>query len=294
MIKQNPFSLYDFFGYFIPGALTIYILLFLLTITDFNDIHQFSSILNNDKTFQVENFLFFIIISYSAGHLINFTSSITIEKYANWKYNYPSKYLLNLKPDFKFWSGRGRVKFWKIILILFLFPITILDLILGELLSFKRFYTKQADKYTIETFKTKGIVLLNQLGTPITKSLRQYDFHRIFAHYVYENSKNHQSKLSNYVALYGFLRSLCLISILFLWLILFKLYSKAYLCYNVSEYFTRVKYLLILFVLISFISYIFFMAFMKFYRRYSLETLMLIVIDKDLVDLEKVRKKIDE
>lgn len=186
MIKQNPFSLYDFFGYFIPGALIVYIFLLLLKITDFNSIEQFTLILNSDKTFQLDNFLFFIIISYSVGHLINFISSITIEKYANWKYNYPSKYLMNLKPKFKFWSGSKRVRFWKFLLVLLLFPVTILDLILGELLCFKTFYTKKADNYIIEIVKTKGITLLNQLGTPITKTLREYDFHRIFSHYVYE------------------------------------------------------------------------------------------------------------
>ena len=294
MIKQNPFSLYDFFGYFIPGALIVYILLFLLKITDFNNIDQLTVILNSDKAFQIENFLFFVIISYSAGHLVNFMSSITIEKYANWKYNYPSKYLMNLKPNFKFWSGSKRIKFWKFLLIFFLFPITILDLILGELLCFKTFYTKKADNFIIETVKAKGLILLNQLGTPITKTLREYDFHRIFSHYVYENSKNHQSRLSNYVALYGFLRSLCLISVMFLWLILYKLYKKAYLVEKFSEYFEKNKYLIIYFFVISLLSYIFFMAFMKFYRRYSLESLMLIVIDKDLVDSTIARKRIKE
>ena len=293
MIKQNPFSLYDFFGYFIPGALMVYIAMFLLKITNFNDIDQLTQILNSYKTFQIENFLFFIILSYSSGHLINFISSITVERYANWKYNYPSKYLMNLKPDFIFWSGSKRIKFWKILLITLLFPITILDLILGELLCFKTFYTKKADNYIIETVKIKGIILLNQLGTPITKTLREYDFHRIFSHYVYENSKNHQSRLSNYVALYGFLRSLCLISVLFLWLIIYKLYKKAYLFEKFTEYFEKSKYLLVYFIVISFISYIFFMAFMKFYRRYTLESLMLIVIDKELVDSDKPRKTID-
>lgn len=293
MIKQNPFSLYDFFGYFIPGALMVYISLFLLKITNFNNLVQLTQILNTDKTFQIENFLLFIILSYSSGHLINFISSITVERYANWKYNYPSKYLMNLKPDFVFWSGSKRVKFWKLLLIILLFPITLLDLILGEFLSFKTFYTKKADNYIIETVKAKGIILLNQLGTPITKTLRDYDFHRIFSHYVYENSKNHQSRLSNYVALYGFLRSLCLISVLFLWIILYKLYKKAFLFEKFTEYFEKCKYLLVYFILISFISYIFFMAFMKFYRRYTLESFMLIVIDKDLVDTDQPRKRID-
>lgn len=42
-------------------------------------------------------------------------------------------------------------------------------------------------------------------------------------------------------------------------------------------------------IFISFITYVYFMAFMKFYRRYTLETYMLIAIDKDIV----VKKKED-
>jgi len=294
MIKQNPFSIYDFLGYFIPGALMIYIILFLLKIHDFNNLDQFTTVLNNDRTFQLDSFLFFIIISYSTGHLINFISSITIERYANWKYDYPSKYLMNLNKDFKFWSGSKKIKSWKFILILILSPITLFDYILGEIFCFKIFYTKNADKYIIAAVKSKGVILLNQLGTPTTKKLREYDFHRIFSHYVYENSKNHQSKLSNYVALFGFLRALSLISALFSWLIFYKLCEKVFLCDNYIEYFTKSKYLIRYLFIISITSYVFFMAFMKFYRRYTLETLMLIVIDKDLVDLEKKREKLEE
>lgn len=293
MIKQNPFSLYDFFGYFIPGALVIFITLLLLKITDFNNIDQLTVIVNNDKTFQFENLLFFVIISYSTGHLINFSSSITIEKYANWKYDYPSKYLMGLKPDHAFLSGSKRVILWKLLLVIFLFPVTILDLILGEFLRFKIFYTKKMDNLMIEFIKSKASSLLNQLGCPKTKRLRNYDFHRILAHYVYENSKNHQSRISNYVALYGFLRSLCLISVLFVWLILKRLYVKIYLSESISLYFEKNKYLLIYFVVITIVSYIFFMAFMKFYRRYTLENLMLIAIDKNLEVPENRRNYID-
>lgn len=294
MIKQNPFSLYDFFGYFIPGALTVYIILFSIKANDLNNVDQLSLILNDDNTFQIENFLFFIIISYSIGHLINFTSSITIERYANWKYNYPSKYLLGFSKGFKFWENNDnkKIKFWKFLLILLLFPVTFLDYILGELFGFKMFYTKKADEYIIDSTKSKGIILFNQLGTPSTKNLRDYDFHRIFSHYVYENSKNHQSRLSNYVALYGFLRSLCLISVLFIWLLIFKLIRKSYLYFSFNDYYLKCKYLIFYFLLISISSYVFFMAFMKFYRRYTLENFMLIVIDKDLVDRNNPRQKI--
>ena len=294
MIKQNPFSIYDFLGYFIPGALLIYIFILVVTITDFTNINGIITALSHEKSFQLDNLLFFIIISYSLGHLINFLSSITIERYSYWKYNYPSKYLMNLKPNYKFWLGTKKIIAWKIILLIVIFPVSILDYIFGELLGFKIFYTKEADGYIIETVKHKGIILLNQLGTPITKALGDYDFHRIFSHYVYENSKNHQSRLTNYVALYGFLRALCLISVLFFWLIIYKLYKKAYFFETFEEYFKKSKYLLFIFLLTTIVSYLFFMAFMKFYRRYTLESLMLIIIDKELVDNTKERLKMEK
>lgn len=294
MIKQNPFSIYDFLGYFIPGALVIYIFILLITITDFTNLNGIITALSSEKSFQLDNLLFFIIISYSLGHLFNFLSSITIERYSNWKYNYPSKYLMNLKPNHKFWLGTKKIIAWKIILLILIFPVSILDYIFGELLGFKIFYTKKADGYIIETIKSKGIILLNQLGTPITKALRDYDFHRIFSHYVYENSKNHQSRLTNYVSLYGFLRVLCLISVLFFWLIIYKLHKKAYLFETFKEYYKNSKYLLLVILLTTLVSYVFFMAFMKFYRRYTLESLMLIVIDKELVDETKERVKMEK
>jgi len=37
------------------------------------------------------------------------------------------------------------------------------------------------------------------------------DIHRVIMHYCYENYKNHVPKYDNYVALYGFLRSLSLL-----------------------------------------------------------------------------------
>lgn len=294
MIKQNPFSIYDFLGYFIPGALVIYIFLLLVTVNDFTNLTVIITTLSNEKSFQLDNLLFFVIVSYALGHLINFLSSITIERYSNWKYNYPSKYLMNLKPNHKFWIGSKKIITWKIFLLITILPVSIFDYIFGEFFGFKIFYTKKADNYIIETVKSKGVILLNQLGTPLTKTLRDYDFHRIFSHYVYENSKNHQSRLTNYVALYGFLRALCLISVLFFWLLVYKLYKKAYLAETFNDYIKNSKYILVVILLTTFSSYIFFMAFMKFYRRYTLESLMLIVIDKELVDETKERVKMEK
>lgn len=282
MDKQNPFSIYDFLGYFIPGALVIYILIIFYTTKDINNFENFKLLIENDKAFELDKFLFFIIISYSLGHLINFMSSITIERYSNWKYNYPSKYLMDFNEDFKFWNGSNKIKLWKTILLIILLPITFWDLVLGNFFEFKNFYTKKADVFIIDVVKVKGIKLLEKIGAPHVDNLRDHDFHRIFSHYVYENSKHHQSKLTNYVALYGFLRSLSLIFNIMHWLLIIKL------GYNISNHYTVISYLsknanlFLITIIISLITYIFFMAFMKFYRRYSLESLMLVVIDKDL------------
>ncbi|PNW27208.1 hypothetical protein BKP44_14035 [Formosa algae] len=198
---------------------------------------------------------------------------------------------MNLNPDQKYWTGPIKIIIWKILLVFILLPITVQDYFLGEFFNFKEFYTRKADGFIIQMVKDKGLVLMEKLGSPITKSLRDYDFHRIFTHYVYENSKNHQAKLSNYVALYGFLRSLCLITVIFFWFAFLKFLEKIYIDKSLK---VLESVDLIYLVLIAISSYLFFMAFMKFYRRYSLEGLMLIVIDENLVDSSKKRKILEE
>jgi len=283
MIKQNPFSLYDFLGYFIPGALVTYVI-FLVNSTD--SWNELLMQVNQTQEFQFDKFLLFTIISYSLGHLINFISSITIERYANWKYNYPSKYLLNFIEDHKFWNGGYIIIIWKILLVLILLPVVIFDFLLGNLFNFKAFYTKKLDDFLVELIKEKGLILFDKLTPRAQIDIRNYDFHRIFAHYTYENSKNHQNKLTNYVVLYGFLRTLTLISNLTFWFLVIKLFqdynSQVSLFCNLSLN----KNLIYSILSLSIITYIYFMAFMKFYRRYTLESLMLIAIDTTLVKSE--------
>lgn len=274
MVKQNPFSIYDFLGYLIPGALCIYIFLFAYQLESYTEISKMEEIIKEYGKFELDKFMFFIIIGYSLGHLINFISSITIERYANWRYNYPSKYLMGFNEDFKFWKGSCIVKLWKVTLMLILLPITIWDLVLGEIFSFKSFYTKKADEYVIRLVKKKGPILISKINSPTVSNLSQLDFHRVFAHYAYEYSRNHQTKMSNYVALYGFLRSLSFITTGLFWGIA--------LIFLLKDIDISTDYKVIIITIISLFPYIYFMAFMKFYRRYSLESLMVVAIDKDL------------
>lgn len=273
MIQQNPFSLYDFLGYLIPGALLIFLILFFQSI-DFETTQAItlSHLLYTNYNFQLEQIALFIIVSYALGHLINFVSSLIIERYANWKYNYPSKYLLGFAQNQSYWGPRNEVmkKVWRLLTAIAIFPITICDIFLGNILQFRLFYTRPLDPFLREVIIDKGQKLINKLhhrttGLPSTQ-ISDFDFHRIFAHYTFENSKMHQAKLTNYVVLYGFLRSLTFICIILFW------YSL-YLSSNTLAWYITIS--------LGFLSYIYFMAFMKFYRRYTLESLMIIAIDTD-------------
>ena len=292
MIKQNPFSFYDFLGYFIPGAIVLQLCLLTLHLDQLNSYTDIINLLSKKEEFQTDKFIFFIIISYSIGHLINYISSITIERFAYWKYDYPSKYLIGINHHQKYFRKDIQRKnyIYRIILAAMILPVFLWDKILGEYLKFKDFYTKKLDVFLIEVITNKFLILLDTLYPPDCSGLKDKDYHRILAHYVYENSKNHQSKLSNYVALYGFLRCLCLITVMAFWI------YTLYLFYDIFSYFQHlnkfelhkivtdfsfIKFIFLIFI--SVVTYIYFMAFMKFYRRYTLETYMLITIDKDIV-----------
>lgn len=280
MIKQNPFSVYDFLGYLIPGSLVIYAYLiidYLKTTDSFNS----SDFIENFSNVKLEGVFFFIIISYTIGHLISFASSVTIEKYANWRYSYPSKYLIDIEHN-GYWKSCSNWKdvVWRIAMIIFLFPCVFFDWIFGQLLGFKRFYKKSLDDFLQDMVISKANRLIHQLGLEKLENPERYDngkgnnfdFHRIITHYAYENSKQHQAKMSNYVALYGFLRTISLI---------FSLLATYFFIRVVCFLEFNLNNCIILFVLTG-ISYLSFMAFMKFYRRYTLEGLMIIVIDKDI------------
>lgn len=273
MIKQNPFSVYDFLGYFIPGALLIYLSVFIDYFKTLPGEFVLEDFLNSNKDFQIDQVLFFIIISYALGHLINFLSSMTIEKFALWKYDYPSKFLLGFDKK-NYWRKNTKSGYlWRILLPILIFPVALFDLLLGEILNLKDVYTRKLDEFLIDLIKHKGILLVNSLfgNNAKPQEIRNFDFFRIFAHYTFENSKNHQHKLSNYVALYGFLRTLTLIGVICFW---YAVYNACINCYCNLNIF--------IIIIFGIISYIFFMAFMKFYRRYTLEGLMLIAIDQDL------------
>jgi hypothetical protein len=99
---------------------------------------------------------------------------------------------------------------------------------------------------------------------PRTLEMEKTDFFRFIYHYAVERAPNHLPKMQNYVAIYGFLRTITLISVFFFWGTIWHIAQLE--CFHWA--FVGIS------VGVSFLSFIFYMSFIKFYRRFSLEAFM--------------------
>lgn len=265
LANKNPFSTFDFLGYFFPGALFVgLIYLFKNRLPYVSDLCAvpiitalFSVIIDTPGI----GFPLLIIICYVAGHAISYMSSVTVEFFYTWCYGYPTRYLLAprklgeeaAKKKWLLDSDMGSLGVLAhIIVCVCVLPITIGHIILNRILRFYWFIEKPVDAYMAEGIKNKTIKLLENLG--ITSSPDTYektDIHRIVMHYVYEHCQLHQNKFDNYVALYGFLRSMSLtFCMLFCGLLInyFMVHIQS-LCQTQIFWFATVSVLLLLLLL---------------------------------------------
>lgn len=270
--KQNPFSLYDFLGYFTPGAIFMYSAAGIwVHLSDPNvAVELWRNLLELEKP---GLYIPFVLGAYVCGHLLSFVSSITIERYSIWALGYPSKYLLGFNPTPYFSFG------WKIIprLILRMFvalavlPISMLDLSLGKLLKFRKLYAVSLDPLLINLLKNKTEALIREKGGVINPAeygpAAEHDYFRFVYHFAVEHSHNHLSKMQNYVALYGFLRTLALEAVILFWMLVWHAFSYDQHHVVIAMCFGSIV-----------LSYLLFTAFVKFYRRFSLEAMMAMAV----------------
>lgn len=299
-MEKNPFSLYDFMGYFFPGAFALILIYFFIEhkieiqnvgslYADVADMFKFRNSEDN-KNFTIEICFVFIVVSYIIGHFVAYLSSLTVEHFSKWLYGYPSTFLLFSVAPNHYWnidkdqdiSIIVKKYNWRIIIAIFLLPLSLGSIFLAKGLGLKHFFVKKLDSYLIENIKNtyKLLIRIKGLEGEITE---EADYHRVIYHYVYEYQKQHTVKLDNYVALYGFLRSITFI----------------FNC--VSLYFTYLWYdkpskdLFFLCLISYLVTYIFFMSFIKFYRRFTLESFMCLITDDRLtLNKEKVEEKVEE
>lgn len=276
-MNQNPFSFYDFLGYLIPGGFFILLMYFCGLTFDLDIVVDLTELLKGQsQIFGVLNYASIVIISYIAGHFISITSAFFIEKYMNEKLGYPSQYLFNkLSDDLEIVCTpscceqdeniKRKIKYRIIKAVLL--PITPWDyatqkLCYSQSLPFQLANTTWLiikDGYE-KKFRLDSELL--KVGTGLHD-----DLFRLAYHYVYEFSNQHQSKIQNYVALYGFCRNICLVFIITFWISFLT-----FICRLVEG--NSISYSLISGLLSFFFIYVFYVGFVKFYRRYTLEVLM--------------------
>ena len=256
-IKQNPFSLYDFLGYLTPGAIFFYGLLYVFNHSGpftlfICDVNQY---LGFDKP---AIYIPFILASYTTGHFLSFLSSIFIEQYSIWAFDYPSRYLFELKRDKK----ELKIRILYFILSILILPIWVCDCLFSKI-GIRVLYAKELEKPLVDLLENKLKDFIKEHAgikdkEKIDEAINQ-GFFRYIYHYALENANSHLPKFQNYVALYGFLRTITLITAIFYWRVVIHVY-KGTLSY----------YYLFLFL----IPYVFFMGFSKIFRKFTVEVFM--------------------
>ena len=268
-LKQNPFSFYDFLGYFTPGAIFVYSFV-VMSIHSESTYFSLANIEQSTGFGKADLYVPFVLLSYTIGHLLSYLSSITIERYAIWALGYPSKYLLGLDPEGYFGmteNKKARIVIRSLVFIL-LIPISIFDFFIGKLCGMRALYAKRLDSLLVNIIVGKidpllkdhaGLVSLEDHG-----DAKETNFFLYAYHYCVENSPNHLPKMQNYVALYGFLRTITFLSVIGFWVFCWQLTSHSF-----SQ--TQSAFIALS---IALACYSFFVGFVKFYGRFSLEALM--------------------
>ncbi len=272
-LKQNPFSLYDFLGYFTPGAIFLYCILLALGHLETKGF-SFSYVITYLSFEKAEIYIPFILAAYLSGHFLSFLSSITIERFSLWAHGYPSKYLLGI--THKGYFSATEHEFLRVVIRILVFvvlaPISFLDFILGKIVGMRELYAKKLDPLLIEVLRNRIEALIEKHAGVRNKEkygpARDIDFFRYAYHYALENAPSHITKMQNYVALYGFLRTLTLIVLITFWVIAWHVLNGSFA--TPTAFWTM--------FIVGVVAYLFFMGFVKFYRRFSLEALMAMAV----------------
>lgn len=279
-MSQNPFSFYDFLGYLIPGGMFLFLLFLFGVSLDLQILKDIAKMVgNNIEAISLLNYASLVIISYLTGHFISMISAFFIEKYMNDSLQYPSIYLFWEINDRYKTNSRGKLfdrESWRsskiikarikyLVIKLTLLPFIILDFCTNRV-GYSRELPKPLAKVIWQRIK-KGYIMKFEIEESSLDKKLEGDLFRLAYHYVYEHSSHHQSKIQNYVALYGFCRNISFVLLVFFW-ISFSIF--------IHSMFNKVTggYFLICMALFLTTSYIFYCGFVKFYRRYTLEVLM--------------------
>lgn len=286
MLKQNPFSFYDFLGYLIPGGLMIY---FVIILTNLNLIVTNPTLFYESiSKIDISAIFPLLLLAYLLGHILSYLSGLCIERYSIWTIGFPSAYLFKFKNHYGFFkvdNNKLPHVILRILNIIFLAPLVILDLFLGMLFGFRCLIAKPFNEKLQLIIIKKIINFVDEPDIRTSNELSQVDWFRLIYHYASEHSDTHFRKMQNYVALFGFTRTTTLIFNICFWIVL-----VLKITYNIP-------YGITLMLVFSFFTYLLYGCFNKFYRKYTCEALMAFNVtytggkDNELTRISNCRRK---
>ena len=277
-VERLPFTIYDIIGYLAPGAVTTWLTVVLLKWTH-SKLHTYIGIHINDIVIFADNAFLnnagigiaFLALSYVVGHVVSYLSAYFVEGLVTYDFGYPSFYLMasdETDRDTYIENRRKKHTFCKSLLIyIALFPVVIFHKIF-----FYKIINAQL-KPLIEPIRDKIRTRFarSEIGGKELCVKKNEAWFRVIEATIKNNFPEADYRMYNYVVIYGFVRSFCLIFNIIPW----SLFIIFLICLLGGEWENNYHFLppLIAFVISILLSFILYLAFIKFFRRYSQETL---------------------
>jgi hypothetical protein len=216
---------------------------------------------------------------------------MTVEKYSVWTIGYPSKYLFqkNIRPSYraglifyfaKYYYSKDlqsdhkrKIGLFQVIIQRFLIQLILLPFSFPVMIGVILFGMNDSVRKVLQDDRLKKVI-----KSKAQKTLQKLDINdtkisggnfRVLYHFALENFGAHRLKMQNYVALYGFCRTITLITTLLFWWFLFKNYEQI----GTLIFWHGLT-------ILACITTFFYLAFNKFYRKFTLECYMAITSSK--------------
>lgn len=303
--RQNPFSLYDFIGYLIPGAIFIFLLLIfdVEESTQGNDKSEICTICNFLKNLAfsceqsalhaITSLFFFFVVAYVLGQIISILSNFIIEESLFCRHHNYFSYILLDKGNSEKIIRWIRFNFYDFLLLyvfiwewffgilsFFSFPCSKSKCCCSCYIYKKIRFIDPLDEMRADTFKktcndiVKGFYKIKEKNNSQLFFLKgeniggeKNNFFDLVYHYVVERATHHLYKIQNYVALYGFMRNLSMAFCLLFWITVIALIYNFFNNLN-FKYYHLMWWSLILY---SFFGFVTMIGIHKYKRRFTIE-----------------------
>jgi hypothetical protein len=275
--KTPQLTAYDILGYLVPG-LAMFALFDVSIAFHFQQMHMsYEAVCLRYSTIKWQGAIPLVLLCYYVGHMISFLSSLTIERYARWRYRHPMNFLLDLTDTYPlfFDTGGNCPKWSKIFRFLTAFAIWPLWFWESVLLvtGILRNYVRSMGPQLVATVKEALRWLREKAGITVDPSpAYPAEFESLAINYTLESAPAHVYSLRNYIVLYGFIRSMTLVLVIATWLLSlhvgWNLYSDGLSACLSFGAFMVTGMVGGIFCLISYGAYL------KFWTRYNREALL--------------------